>query len=245
MIEVNFTHGWIATDLDGTLFSRANAAADAVPGTWNVGPDGSREPSSWVSAPTHRLMKALAANFAIVPVTARDLASYQRVAIPHVPFSGAVLSNGAIMLRPDGELDEGWTQAIDQELAHWQAPWQELLTRLTVSNVRPRLVMSAGEHAAYLVAKAPAGWWQSEDGTRLISSLPDCGLKLDVLGVELQILPPCVSKARGVQAFMTRHAGEMAPLLGLGDMPADAEFMRLATFQGMPSNSPLARLWQP
>ncbi len=239
-----FAQGWIATDLDGTLFARANAAADAVPGTWQALPDGTRQPSSWLHASTHQLMKGLAAQFAIVAVTARDADSYYRVAIPDVPFTGAVLANGAILLQPDGKLDQGWTDSLDAELAHWQSPWQDLMAQLTVPGVRPRLVTGASQNAAYLVAKATPGWWESSAGTDLVSSLPQCGLRLDVLGVELQILPPCVSKVRGVQEFMRRHTGNTAPLLAFGDMPADAGFMDLAAFHGAPTDSTLARLWK-
>jgi hypothetical protein len=69
------------------------------------------------------------------------------------------------------------------------------------------------------------------------------GCHLSVQGPEVQILPPVISKLRGLLAFAARHHGGCPPVLALGDMPVDAPFMRAAAFAATPADSPLAAAW--
>ncbi len=110
-VQPTRSHDWVATDLDGTLFSRHWAGEDAVPGTWRkaVGGRCGREPSSWVRSETHRLLLALARSVTIVPVTARDEESFSRVNVAGLCLSGpAILANGSIILDPEGAQDQQW-----------------------------------------------------------------------------------------------------------------------------------------
>ncbi len=238
--------GWIATDLDGTLFAR-KAGSSAVPATWktNAQPP---EPSSWMPADRHALLAALAERFAVVPVTARDRASYSRVQIAGVPLqAGAIIANGAIILQPGTmQPDPEW----DLEMAAQLAPWADGLTEVAAildergrGLVRARLVSSNTPFAAYLVAKAEHQVWTEEAGLLLREAIAHFPGRIAEHGRELQVLPPPVSKAAGLYAFMVRHAGGRAPLLALGDMPEDAPFMASAAFMGTPSGSRLAQRW--
>jgi hypothetical protein len=235
-------HNWIAADLDGTLLSRDFAAPDAIPATWRTTPEGERVPSSWMHAATHAVLTALRTSFAVVPVTARDFDSYSRVAIPEVPFQGAVLANGAILLKPDGEPDEEWNAHMGAQLGETVAELEALCTRIEKASAgaaRPRLVASGTSHPAYLVAKAEETWWQSDDGVHMLKTLEVRQCQASLLKNELQVLPTCVSKRAGVAAFQARYQGGTPPALGLGDMLPDLGFMRDATFLVIPSGSKL------
>lgn len=236
---------WIATDLDGTLFGREQVP-DAVPATWKTA--ATREPSSWMPPGRHVLLAALAERFRVVPVTARDLDSFSRVDIPGIPMrSGAVLANGAILLRPgDMVPDPDW----DAEMAARLAPWADRLAEVAAildergaGVVRARLVASHTPFPAYLVAKAEHDFWTRDAGMVLREAIAHFPGRVAEHGRELQVLPPSVSKALGVDAFTRRHAGGRAPLLALGDMPEDAPFMARAAFTAAPAGSRLARLW--
>lgn len=249
MIE---THDWVATDLDGTLFSRHWAGVGAVPGTWREIGDGcsQREPSSWVRPETHRLLLALSSAACIVPVTARDEASFSRVAVSGLHLSGpAILANGAIVLDPDGAPDQEWVARVSQVLA----PWQQRLERLCEVFIqrsghaaRPRLVAGPAELSAYLVAKAPEGWWDGSEGTTLLTEMAAdgaAGCCVAVLGNELQILPLGLGKAAAMHFVQQQYFGGQAPLLCLGDQLPDLAFMSLGGLLATPAGSPLVKLW--
>lgn len=245
---------WVATDLDGTLFSRHWAHESAIPGTWReiACPDGSlqREPSSWVRPETHRLLMALASAATIVPVTARDFASYSRVAVPGLCMNGpAILANGAIVLSPDGSADRQWVAQISQLLG----PWQQRLERLCEIFIqrsghiaRPRLVAGPNDLPAYLVAKAPEGWWGGEEGVALLAEIAvedTYGCSMAVLGNELQILPTGFNKAAALRFVQHRYFAGQSPLLCLGDQIPDLQFMHLGGLLATPAESTLAKLW--
>lgn len=237
---------WIATDLDGTLFSRAWAAEDSVPATWRVEPaTGERLPSSWMRPATHRTMATLQQIATLVPVTARDAASFARVDIPGLPFVGpAVIANGAVILDRDGLPDPVWEAEMTRRLQPWQSWFGDCLGRLielSRSHARPRLVEGPCGLSAYLVAKAEANWWESDAGRKIRSDFDWVGCRLSLLGNELQVLPPGLGKVDALANVMKRHFGGCRPMLCFGDMPSDLEFMRLGELLAMPMHSPLER----
>ena len=238
---------WITTDLDGTLFSRAHSQG-AIAATWRDS-DGAREPSSWIPATRHTLLSRLAAHFAVVAVTARDLASYSRVHVERLPFnSGAVVANGAILLRPgDMKPDPDWDAEIAPQLAAWEEPLAEMAARiekLSVGRVRSRLVASNTAHPAYLVAKAEDGFWSTSEGCELRAALSPLGCRIAEIGRELQVLPPVVSKQIGVAALQNRYFNGNPPLLAFGDMPEDLGFLAGAVFMAAPADSTLGKRWR-
>jgi hydroxymethylpyrimidine pyrophosphatase-like HAD family hydrolase len=247
---------WVAADLDGTLFSRHWKSEHAVPGTWRevMGGDGSRqrEASSWVRPGVHRLLLALSRVAAIVPVTARDAESFSRVDVEGVRLRGpAILANGAIILDTEGAPDARWVAQMSQTLG----PWQERLDKLCDIFVqrsghvaRPRLVAGTSDLAAYLVAKAPQGWWSGEAGAALLAELvadvsAEC--RVAVLGDELQILPPGLGKSLAAGFVQQHYFKDQAPLLCLGDQPSDLEFMNLGEMLATPAASAIAKIWTP
>ena len=239
---------WIATDLDGTLFSRSWVDDESVPATWRVDPEtGSRAPSSWMRLSTHRSIIALQTVAAVVPVTARDADSYTRVDIPGITLSGpAVISNGAIILDRDGQPDPTWENEMIGRLDPWQTWLEESLGRLvelSSGNARPRLVAGARGQHAYLVAKADAGWWESDSGREVLAAFDWADCRVSVLGNELQVLPPGLGKLQALEDVMGRYFGGRRPMLCFGDMIADLEFMRLGEILATPRQSALEIAW--
>jgi hydroxymethylpyrimidine pyrophosphatase-like HAD family hydrolase len=240
---------WIATDLDGTLFSRAWSSADAVPATWRAEsePSGGRVPSSWMPASVHRVMATLQQVATIVPVTARDAESFARVDVPGIDLKGpAVIANGAIILNRNGEIDSAWESEMLGRLEPWRAWLGASVVALAAQcdgNARPRLVAGPGGVPAYLVAKAAPGWWGSEAGSGVRESFDWGGCQVSLMGDELQVLPPGVGKRAALTEVMHRFFGDCRPILCLGDMPADLDFMRLGDLLATPRHSPLEGAW--
>lgn len=238
---------WIATDLDGTLFSRLTSEG-AVAATWRLLDDGSTQPSSWMPRARHAFLSKVSTLFRVVPVTARDAASFSRVQIDGVPLrDGAVLANGAILLQPGTMIpDPAWDAEIGPQLAQWAQPLIEMAARLSEASggtVVPRLVESHTPHPAYLVAKATDGFWSELSGRRLREVLAPFKCRVAELGRELQVLPPPTSKRVGVAAFARAYCGGEPAVLALGDMPEDLGFLREAEFLAAPADSTLARRW--
>jgi len=240
---------WIATDLDGTLFSREYEGG-AVPATWKraVQEGGAPEPSSWMPGARFALFSGLVEQFRIVPVTARDWTSYSRVKIEKIPLNdGAIVSNGAILLQPGSMTpDPDWDAEVGPQLAEWAEPLSEMVALLTEKSggrVVPRLVESHTPFPAYLVAKATVGYWSTPEGLELRGHLAPFGCRVAEIGRELQVLPPPVGKPIGVTAFMRRYCEGKAPLLALGDMPEDMGFLSQAAFMAAPVGSTLAERW--
>ncbi|RYD84741.1 MAG: hypothetical protein EOP84_04665 [Verrucomicrobiaceae bacterium] len=238
---------WIATDLDGTLFSRQTSPG-AVAATWRIDADGCEHPSSWMPRARHALLSRMHSLFRIVPVTARDFTSFSRVRIDGVLLrDGAILSNGAVILHPGSMTpDPAWDEELAPQLAEWIEPLKEmaaLLSSASGGTVIPRLVESNTPYPAYLVAKATEGFWGELDGLRLREVLAPFKCRVAELGRELQVLPPPISKRIGVAAFARLYSNNVPALLALGDMPEDLGFMREAEFIAAPADSTVARTW--
>lgn len=239
---------WIATDLDGTLFSRAHSHG-AIAATWRKVENGSLVPSSWMPATRHALFSRLSTVLPLIPVTARDADSFARVKVESVPLqSGAILANGAILLNPGTmQSNAEWDSRMATELAPWTPVLNEMMRVLAVQSggsVIPRLVESHTPHPAYMVAKAAEGFWSTETGLKLREALAPFGCRVAELGRELQVLPPPVSKRNGLHGFSMLHHGGVPPLLAFGDMVEDLGFLLDAEFAAAPVDSPLARRWR-
>jgi hydroxymethylpyrimidine pyrophosphatase-like HAD family hydrolase len=237
---------WVATDLDRTLFCRAWNEQGAVAATWRD-EGGSRYPSSWMPAETHRLLSALKRDFRLVAVTARDLDAFRRVMLPGLAFDGpSVIANGAVIIDTDGTIDDDWGGKMAGELAPWRSRMACAAARIEDrfgEAVRVRMVPGANGEPAYVVAKADDGFWRSDDVAAALGGLDIEGLASSVLGPELQLLPPCISKRRGLEEVSRRWFDSMRPTLALGDARGDLGFMRMARWLAAPCGSELEGSW--
>lgn len=245
------TGDWIATDLDGTLFSRDWKEDNAVPGTWRVCNETKKlQPSSWIRSDTHRLIMALAKSVTIVPVTARDADSFSHVYIEGLNLSSpAIIANGAIILDSDGVTDKDWEKHVIELLMPYQKRMDillEIIRKKASRTMRPRSVIGPLQLTAYLVVKTSGGWEVGTEGAALISALRYsdlAGFKLSVLGKELQLLPEGVGKYPAIKYIQSTYFSGKSPLICLGDMLADIEFMRTGGFLATPLNSQIDRSW--
>jgi hydroxymethylpyrimidine pyrophosphatase-like HAD family hydrolase len=239
---------WIATDLDGTLFHRSWSGDDAIAATWHTHVGAERCASSWMKAGTHRLLETLGISFALVPVTARDMESFSRVDVEGLNLCGpGVVANGAIILGRDGTVDAEWETRMSIVLQPWEEKLNDFCDWLvgeSFEKARPRLVVGPGNVPAYLVAKAEPGWWISEEGQLILGRMDWAGCRVEILGTELQVLPPGVGKLEATLEIQRRFFNDRPPLMCLGDMPLDLEFMRLGGLLATPAGSVLEQLWK-
>jgi hypothetical protein len=233
---------WIATDLDSTLFHRTWESIDAVPATWHPALDGGDcKPSSWMRGGIFRMLEVLGKSFALVPATARDMNSYSRVKVIGLNLNGpAVIANGAVILDWTGKPDAIWEEYMTNLLRPWEPELKRIcdwLIARSAGKARPRLVAGPGLLPAYLVAKAEEGWWKSPEGVAILNGRNWSGCRAEVLGTELQILPPGVGKSEAVVEVRERFFAGRSPVLCMGDMLQDLDFMRLGDLMAMPVGS--------
>jgi hydroxymethylpyrimidine pyrophosphatase-like HAD family hydrolase len=238
---------WIATDLDSSIFSRAWYSEDAIPATWNFESDSTRVPSSWMRPETYRLLQALSQSFVLVSVTARHQESFDRVEVSNLKLNGpAIIANGAIILGWDGLPDRIWEEKIIALLTPWKPILEEFcawLIEKSLGQARPRLIPGPANFPAYLVAKAEPGWWHTAAGESLRSEMDWLGCRVEVLGTELQVLPPGIGKRDATLEMQHRFFAGQAPLLCIGDMPLDLDFMRLGGLLATPVGSTIDQIW--
>ena len=216
----------VAVDLDQTVVYSRRSAGEAGPSQVVEHLDG--EPLSSMTVGAVHAYAALAARHAVVPVTTRTVAQYERISLP-APAPHAVCANGGVLL-VDGARDEAWARWVRTVCAQ-SAPLADVQARLAEVAAEPwvRLVRTAEELFVYLVAHAreqvPAPWLAA-----LTRDLATSGWAVSVQGRKVYAVPTGLSKA----AAVARLAGLLGSdvLLAAGDSLLDRPLLELAAASG-------------
>ena len=212
------------------------------------------EPLSFMSQRQAAFFNWLLVNTDLIVVTARDRSEIKRVKLPF--NSWRVLTHGAIILTPDGELLSDWQQYMHSKLA----PLQDKLRQLSQlfanhdKNEQSHLVFTPHidsfnngsvdeELTIYLAIKHA-----QKDHQALIDlaeKLPtlirdfDQDFYVHVNANNLAILPHSVHKRHAVQFLLEHHLDSQRPSFGFGDSLADLPFLQLLDWYGMPNHGQL------
>lgn len=249
-------------DLDDTLFQTQRKID-----TWNlptaeannlvyatVNKQG--EPLSFMSQRQASFFNWLLASTELIAVTARDRSEMKRVKLPFASWQ--VLTHGAIILTPNGELLSTWQQRMYNKLA----PLQDKLNQLSQlfasysQNDSNQLVFAphidgfnnadadADEQLIiYLAIKHAQKDHQAL--VELAAKLPtlirdfDKHFYVHVNANNLAILPHAVHKRHAVQFLLEQHLDNQRPSFGFGDSLADLPFLQLLDWYGMPNHGQL------
>lgn len=234
-------------DLDDTLFQTPGKMPEDAcryPASHNV--EGAV--SGYQSEAQKTLLDWLRRDCDLVPVTARSVEAFGRVALG---FSGgAICAHGGVILGPDGEVD-----------LHWQGAMAE---RLRPFHARLPMLCEAALQAGAELGMSLRGWVLEEGGQRhcivikhnagtdaqlvrlrdnlLIAGHLE-GLYTHLNGNNLALLPLDVSKRAAVAHYLAQdhalHGSRL--LLGIGDSVSDLGFMGLCHFWATPSGSQVAQ----
>lgn len=235
-------------DLDDTLFRTRRKHVDFTNEQLTLGarvldPDASPDRHSYMD-PTQKVMVDWLLRCAeVIPVTARGTESYAKVQIAF--NSHAILSNGAVILDPDGKPDAEWRDIVTHRLSPYADHFEELLeagraksTEMGVS-IRSWAVIEDGL-ATYVVFKENGG-----EGTRLQEIVPVVeqeGWVRHHNGNNLALIPPVISKRLASEFLLARLRREAPhrPVFGLGDSTSDMSYMSICDWWGAPRVSQLA-----
>jgi hydroxymethylpyrimidine pyrophosphatase-like HAD family hydrolase len=235
-------------DLDDTLFSSARKQPE---------PDG-LVPAALLrtgavvsySNPAQRgLRHMLECAAEVIPVTARSVDGYRRVLLP---FAGrAVVSYGATILLPDGQVDGDWAQRVAPHLVRARADLESLVRLVAATydaartGLQVRLVSDARD-PAYLVVKHVDNdeAMVQEAGLELIGEwlARHPGFTLHINGNNLAVIPPGLGKEAAVAYLIEQERQAHGALftVGAGDSLTDLDFMRLCDVAIVPGRSQLA-----
>ncbi len=243
---------YIFLDLDDTLFQTlrkcANGADDPALQMRATLPDG--RPNSYATAKQQWLWDWLNQGFRVVPVTAREMASFQRVALPFQ--EEVVINHGAVILDSQGHVDTAWMAMMQQALAVYQTPFLALWADIEAycandSGYNARLVEDfAVTWYGYIKHSAgtEAALHPLLDRLKPHPSLLDGSLYWHINGNNLAVLPTCIRKENAVAYLLAKYQSQYGEVLsfGAGDSKTDAPFMVLCDYALIPKHTQLARV---
>lgn len=243
---------FLFTDLDDTLFQ---TLAKCPPGQELVAAaflaDG--RANSFSTPGQRALLELFAAQSTIIPTTARDLASYQRVALPIRFTSYSILNFGGLVLRPDGHLDADWFGLMQADMAEAKAGLVDITGRLDAYCTqkglpnRARIISDEGI-AFFALLKDP------EKNLSRLNALEEAVIQpwlggegkdfaLHTNGNNHAILPKSLDKSRAVayvSDLLRAEHGEILTL-GMGDSRSDGPFLALCDYAITPHHSQLSK----
>jgi hypothetical protein len=209
------------------------------------------EPLSFQGSHQRILLSLLLEKALVIPVTARNMESFKRV---HLNFTqGAILSYGAVILDPLGQVDETWREIIwpkakrDKQFLRSVLNLANSLVKKESLAARVRLVSDFGLDF-YLMAKTEPD--KLPELTFLATQLAErFEAKVFLNGNNLAFLPGWLDKGVAAQYFLDNHTPLPARssserlILGLGDSLADLGFLALCDYIMTPNQSQLAQLF--
>lgn len=180
-----------------------------------------------------------------IPVTARSSEALSRVTLPFKSY--AIVSNGAVILGPDGKPDAEWHEIVSTNLRPLENYFGELLAAGTAKaaelgvSIRSWSVME-GDLATYVVFKENDG-----DGARLQEIAPIVdkeGWVRHHNGNNLALIPPVISKRLATEFLIKRLRAEHPdrPVMGYGDSVSDFSYLSLCDWWGAPGKSQMTEL---
>ncbi|MDC9582676.1 hypothetical protein PSI15_14060 [Xenorhabdus sp. PR6a] len=242
------------TDLDDTLFqSRRKLAgtADISLSSLRVSAlDRKSSPHSYMTEKQSMLVDWLLAHAEVIPVTARNTEQLNRVQIPF--RSWRIVSHGAVILTPEGSVDEHWQAHMLSELMSYRDQLGELAHlshRLIASygmEAWARLDDEYGDVPVFLIIKH-RHHDRLNELNRLVQAFAQenhfqQNFYFHQNNNNLTVLPKCVDKGLATRHLLQRLRAERGifPVIGLGDSLSDHRFMQLCDWFGMPQQSQFA-----
>jgi len=242
-------------DLDDTLFQTQRKIA-----AWQLPMDGlvaatvnkQNAPLSFLTPKQRHFFNWLSQSTELIPVTARDTTEIMRVKLPF--DSWQVLTHGAVVVAPSGQICARWQRLMAGQLVALQAKLTQLMARLAefealritphyehfiVDNDATDLMVYVAikhrhkDHDALLqfAAQLPS----------VLNEVPDLGdeFYIHVNANNLAILPHVVNKHHAMRFLLDYHLDKSRPCFGFGDSLADLPFLQLLDWYGTPNRGQL------
>ncbi len=235
----------VFADLDDTLFqSRRKMAEVDIARPAAVAGNGDPRKASFMTARQSALFDWLNATTELIPVTARSGDAFSRVDLPFK--SWAIISNGAVILQPDGRPYKAWQD--------------QMRTSLNEQAETMQLILNHGRAAAKSAGINVRSWVVEEDGlaTYVVFKLNDVSAESQHLLQDLSMpvgdwtrhynsetlamIPPGSGKAAAM-AHLQKHLDpqRQRPSLGFGDSTTDLSYMKMTDVLMIPCDSQITK----
>jgi len=234
------TKAVVFLDIDDTIINRIQATDDDIP----VAFDENGSPVGYMTTAQRWLLETLLHNAMVVPTTGRSLETFQRVRLPFDSFR--ILSFGAIIIHPDGRMDEAWRyQVMEKFRASSMAirQWYRLAS-MVVSDLALREIRFLRYDQEELIFIRGDIHELSRLRDVMVNYENDHELNVAVHfdGHGLMVGPKNFGKEAAVRYLMeTQDSIAKATRIGMGNALTDLPFMDLCHWCVMPSQS---HAWQ-
>lgn len=233
----------VLTDLDDTIFRNVKKVSDGdLAGAVEVVTDtGDR-----VSVMTRRqaaFFDWIRYSCDVIPVTARSLEAFRKI---NLDFGDGwkIAGNGAVVIKPNDEIDEEWAAIMRSELGAYAEVLQTAFhaashwIRLVGLNVEVKRYSEHGlEHCVLFASQDP----QCQGLSTLAVKLRYEGLHTHFNGGTLALTAGPVSKKRATEYVLSKIEGlDRRPVLAFGDSLSDLPFMSLGDFVCAPAGSQIS-----
>lgn len=235
----------VFTDLDDTVFQTARKM-DTPPADPNA-------PASWANNGSHSYMTRaqekmfgwLNSTTRLIPVTARSTEALSRCTLPFTDYQ--VASNGAIILMPDGSVDQVWmdrTREISNQLSGMMSLLEDFVSdRNEDQNFRHWIVQEEGCDIYYCVKSNGQESWL--DGLQeKLTSLSNGLFLVHRNGNNLSLTPKDISKKAAVDYLIEKIGEDGLPIWGMGDSTTDLPFMESCQMMVIPTGSQAHKIFE-
>jgi hydroxymethylpyrimidine pyrophosphatase-like HAD family hydrolase len=235
----------IFSDLDDTIFQTARKMTEEPKEALLASRAGNGS-HSYMTDSQNAMFKWLYTTTQFIPVTARSSDAIARCNLPFNDYQ--VLSNGAMIMMPDGSVDEIWmdrTRKISADHAGLLALMKDFVESRNADNaVRHWIVEEQGCNVYYCV--------KSNGEERVLDRFHE---KLTALsaglfmvhrnGNNLSFTPKDISKRAAVEYLIEKTGGsEDRPIWGMGDSLTDLPFMEACQMLVIPTGSQAHKSFQ-
>ncbi|WP_045411871.1 hypothetical protein [Vibrio owensii] len=239
-------------DLDDNLFQTSRKINKFYKNECTIAAlDRQYKPRSFFTLKQSNYLQWLLVNSEVIPVTARGTEEISRVAVNFMSWK--IITHGAVIQKPCGEIDYGWQEIITTQLHPYQIilhKMQEELTKLfEVSNVNAwaRINYEYNGVAVFLAAK--------HSNNKCVKELYDVvdkfntkyrfnGFYMHRNDNNIALIPRCIEKGIAVKYLLKKLKTEElgVPVVGLGDSISDHKFLRQCDWFGMPKKGQITTL---
>jgi hydroxymethylpyrimidine pyrophosphatase-like HAD family hydrolase len=227
-----------ATDLDRTLIYSNRALEElGLPDKIQLSAaemkDG--QPAAYMTTRSLSLLRELAGEALVVPVTTRTYEQYKRVGIfgKDIPISYAVTSNGAQIFHEGKPLQE-WAELVYKRLKEECANLKEIADFAEGFRF-PGVFKKAGESFFYYILQERISL---EEKKKLDEDVRRLGWRISLQGRKLYFMPIPVCKGEAVKFISQREGAEK--LAGAGDSILDYDFLKVCQHAFVPDHGELS-----
>lgn len=233
----------VFSDLDDTIFQTTRKMLDSEVEQGVLASEALNGRHSYMSPTQMVMMEWLLNTTRFIPVTARSTDALKRCRLEFRDWQ--VCSNGAVVLLPDGTLDERW---FEQMRRHAQAVSGRLADLLgfveneTVPGMFRCWIVEEFDTGIYFCVKSNQGEDRLSEIEETLATVAGNHLVRHRNGNNLSFTPAAISKRHAVDYLAQQFLGtERVPVLGMGDSLTDLPFMSMCDMMVIPRKSQIDR----